>query len=333
MRAEGAVCNLDDAPLNRSVVSGISGAIIQPASAERLLQRRQVEFAYGIDGVARFRVSAYSQRGSLVLQFRKVTSVPPVLEDLALPTGVQVVAKQPRGVVMVAGPPGSGRTTTLHAIVDYLNRSQGSFIVTVEEPVEVLHTDLLGTIVQLEVGRDVTDVKSGVRTAVRQDADVVMVGMLDNSDVGDACLLAADAGLLVVAGMEGGTAREATHSFVRLWPEHERERIRLRLAGALAGVIAQRLLPRRAGTGRVAAAEVRLATTEIRQAVVTAESTGNADDGEADSGWGRESLEQALADLCAAGVIDLRTALIAAPRWDLLNERLERHGLHPVTPT
>lgn len=327
LHGESSVQDLGSALLDKSKLANLADDIIPRELAERLVERRHVEFGYGVDGVGRFRTTAYSQRGSLALMFRPVRLSPPAIEDLGLPDGVRALADERRGLVIVTGPPNSGCTTTLHAMVNHVNRTRPTFIGTVEEPVEVVHKDLLAVVNQLEVGQDITATGEGAQQAVRQGAEVLMVGRAGDQDAAEACLAAAEAERLVLVGVEGRDAGDAIQTFTQLFGANEHDRLHLRLAAALGGLIVQHLVPRRDRNGRVAAAEVLMATTRMREAQIEGATTEKIRQGALRSRRpGTVTLEESLAELCKSQEIDLTTAMTWAPVWHDLRQRLDQGG-------
>lgn len=328
--AEAGVTEIGSEVLDRLTLSEMAEEIVPEPVADRLVERRHVEFGYGIDGLGRFRTIAYSQRGSLALLFRAIPRTLPAPDQLGLPDGVRVLADQPHGLVVIGGPPGSGRTTTLHSMIDHLNRSRAAFITTVEEPVEVLHKDVVAIVNQLEVGLDVPSPGDGARRAIRQGAQVLVVDRVEDRDTAEACVAATESSHLVIVGVEARQPVEAIEALVALFAGDQHDRIRLRLAGTFAGLVVQHLVAR-VGGGRVPAAEVLMATTALREAVIDAATAEELRDAASGARLpGTRTLEESLAELYQSRVIDLRTVMSLAPSWRDLRRRLEQMGMDPA---
>ena len=327
LRVKGALETIpDEEALDKPTLDGMASAVLTSGAKDRFVEHREAECTYSVHGLGRFRVAAYLQRGSIALILRRVTMTPRSFDELGLPSGLAVLASAERGLVLVAGPAGSGVTTTLAAMVDHLNHRRACHIVTVEDPVEVLHKDDLAAISQRQVGVDIGDVASGVRSALRQDPDVVVVGLLDSQDVADAALSATDAGCLVLAGVQAGDAVGAFATVVDLYPEADRSHMRLALAGALVGAVSLRLLPTRTGAGRVPAVELLRTIPSIQTSLMADE----LDDVRAQlprhAALGMQTLNQSLAQLLEQQVIDERAALAATPDWAGFRLTLEQRG-------
>lgn len=327
LRVKGALETIaDETVLDKAALDQMAAAVLTSVAKDDFLERKEAECTYSVNGLGRFRVAAYLQRGSIALIIGRVTTTARSFEELCLPPAVADLASVERGLVLVAGPPGSGVTTTLAAFVDHVNRRRACHIVTVEDPVEVLHKDDQAAISQRQVGVDTDDVAAGVRSAVRQDPDVIVIGMVDSRPVADAAMAAADAGVLVVAGVRADDVVAAVSAVVDIFPEHDRQHVRLGLAGVLAGAVSLRLVPTRTGAGRVPAVEVLRTTPAVQAALM-------ADEGDAvraamaeGSALGMQTLSQALVQLLETGVIDERAALAATADWPGFRAALESRG-------
>lgn len=329
LRVKGTLETIsDESSLDKSTIDAMAAAVLTVGAKDQFVARREAECTYSVHGLGRFRVAAYLQRGSIALILKRVTMAPRSFAALGLPPVLVALASAEQGLVLVAGPPGSGVTTTLAAMVDHVNHSRACHVVTVEDPVEVVHRDDLAAVSQRQVGVDIAGIATGVRSALRQDPDVVVVvGRVDDSDVGDAVLAAAEAGCLVVAGVEATDAVDAVRAVVDVYPPDDRARLRLGLAGVLVGVVALRLVPGRTGAGRVPAAEVLRTTPAVRAALMAGEMDDVRREMEAGEGQGMQTLNQALARLLEDQEIDERAALAATPDWPGLRVALEHRGL------
>ena len=235
---------------------------IAPAKLQAFLDTGELDIAYTGDGLPRFRVNVFRQRGAISFAFRVIPRNVPSFADLRLPPGVKRLAEEHRGLILVTGATGSGKTTTLAAIIDHINRSRRQHIVTIEDPIEILHEDRGCIVNQREIGLDTNDFGQALRRALRQDPDVILVGELRDGETAQTALSAAESGHLVLSTMHTIDAAETIARMVEFFPPLKQQQIRTILAGVLRGVISQRLIPRAHG-GRVAAVEVMVANSRI----------------------------------------------------------------------
>jgi twitching motility protein PilT len=303
-------------------------AIMPPRIAEIFEQRHEADFAYSVPGVGRFRCNAFYQRGSVAIVMRRVRPSPGTAEELRLPRVIYDLADEARGLVLVTGPTGSGKTTTLATMIDHINRSRPCHIVTIEDPIEYLHRDQMAAIEQREVGFDTDSFASAMRVVLRQDPDVILVGEIRDPETAYAALSAAETGHLVLTTLHTINATETIHRIVDFFPPHQQSQIRVSLGGALRGTIAQRLVRRGDGTGRVPALEVMVVNGRIRQCIadpdITAEIEQIVAEGEY---YGMQTFDQSLAELLQEGTITLQEALSVASNAHDLRVLLERRGL------
>jgi twitching motility protein PilT len=235
---------------------------IAPTKLQAFLDTGELDIAYTGDGLPRFRVNVFRQRGAISFAFRVIPRNVPSFADLRLPPGVRRLAEEHRGLILVTGATGSGKTTTLAAIIDHINRSRRQHIVTIEDPIEILHEDRGCIVNQREIGLDTNDFGQALRRALRQDPDVILVGELRDGETAQTALSAAESGHLVLSTMHTIDAAETIGRMVEFFPPLKQQQIRTILAGVLRGVISQRLIPRAQG-GRVAAVEVMVANSRI----------------------------------------------------------------------
>jgi twitching motility protein PilT len=328
VRVKGALESLPDEPLlDKTTIEGMAAAVLTAGAKETFVQTREAECTYAVHGLGRFRVSAYLQRGSIALILRRVDTSARSFADLGLPQGLAHLASAERGLVLVAGPASSGLTTTLAAMVDHVNHARACHVVTVEDPVEILHKDDLAAISQRQVGVDITSIAQGVRSSLRQDPDVVLVGLIDSRDVADAVTTATEAGCLVIAGVRAGDVSEAVEQVVSWYEEADRSHARLSLAGALIGAASVRLVPTRAGGDRVAAVEVMRVIPRIQEAIMSGDAAGVRTEIGRGAALGMQTLNQALASLLERQLIDERAALAATPDWVGFRVALEQRGV------
>jgi twitching motility protein PilT len=329
MRIDGELRKLDDEDaFSPEDTLALLDAMMTPAVAQRFEQHHEADFAYSVSGVGRFRCNAFYQRSSVAVVLRRVRPNPGSAEELGLPSVIYELADEPRGLILVTGPTGSGKTTTLATMIDHINRTRPCHIVTIEDPIEYLHRDLVASVDQREVGFDTDSFGSAMRVVLRQDPDVILVGEMRDPETAYAALTAAETGHLVLTTLHTINATETVHRIVDFFPPHQQKQIRLSLAGSLRGTIAQRLVRRADGVGRLPALEIMVANGRIRQCIsdpdLTAEIEEIISDGEY---YGMQTFDQSLAQLLAEGEITLQEALQVATNPHDLRVMLERKGL------
>ncbi|MDQ1402472.1 MAG: twitching motility protein PilT [Actinomycetota bacterium] len=329
IRVNGALRRLEQEPtVTVEETIAMAAAIMRPDIAEVFERRHEADFAYSLDGVGRFRVNVFQQRGSVALIFRLVATSAANFEALGLPEVVGRLALESRGLVLVTGPTGSGKTTTLAAMIDHINRTREVHIVTIEDPIEVLHRDELAEINQREIGVDTDNFASAMRAAMRQDPDVILVGEMRDQETVAAALSAAETGHLVLSTLHTIDAPETINRIVDFFPPYQQNQIRMGLAGALRGTICQRLVPTADGNGRVAALEVMVANGRIAQCVMDPQKTSDIHEIVADGEYyGMQTFDQGLCKLFERGQIDMRAAMAAATNPHDLKVMLQTRGL------
>jgi len=307
----------------------IAADIMRSHMLERFARGEEVDFAYSPVGAGtRYRVNAYLQRDTVALVFRTVISAPRTIDDLRLPPVVRKLADEPRGLVIVAGPTGSGKTTTLAAMVDHINRTRPSHVVTIEDPIEVLHTDDRGSISQRELGADTPSFASAMRAALRQDPDVILVGEMRDAQTVSAALMAAETGHLVLSTLHTTDATETINRIIEFFPTGEQAQVRLVLAGVLRGTVCQRLVVTKDGEGRRVATEVLVVNGRVQTWIQDPEAREDVQSIIADGEYyGMHTFDQTILDLYAEGVIDVRAALAAASNPHDLKVEMRRRGL------
>ena len=287
------------------------------ADRSRIEQLRDFDCSWGMPGVGRFRVNLLRQRSSFMIVMRVIPFTVPSIESLRLPDVLTKVADTDRGLVVVAGVSGSGRSSTVAALVHHINRTHQKHIVTIENPIEFLHRDLSCSVTQREVGVDTESVAIGVRAALRQDPDVVVIGDMSDPDTVETALKAAETGRLVIATMPTPDVTTTVERILATLPKEERDITRMRLSEALRAVIAQQLLPRRGDEGRVAVLEILLSSAGVRDSLRTSDRIADLkklmNDGRGD---GMQTFEAHLAELIAEERLSAeaaRAAMIPTP--------------------
>ncbi|MDQ1626970.1 MAG: twitching motility protein PilT [Actinomycetota bacterium] len=288
----------------------------------------EADFAYSVPGLGRFRVNAFRSRGSAGMVFRRVSVGAIPLDDLGLPPVLGALAMEPRGLVLVTGPTGSGKTTTLAGMIDHINSNREVHVVTIEDPIEVLHFDKLSMINQREVRLDTADFAVALRAAMRQDPDVILVGEMRDHETVKAAIAASETGHFVMSTLHTTDATETITRVIDFFPPHEQKQVRLSLAGALRGIICQRLVPRADGQGRCVAMEVCINTGRVADAISDPDKTSSIAELIKDGAfYGMQTFDQHLVALIRDGVITLDAAMSASTNPHDLTVELRRLGL------
>jgi twitching motility protein PilT len=276
-------------------------------------EENEVDFSYAVPGLARFRVNAFKQRGVISLVCRAIPHTIRTVDELNLPPVICELAMEERGIVLVTGTTGSGKSTTLAAMIDEINRARSKHVVTIEDPIEFLHRDKLSIINQREVGSDTASFKRALRRVLRQDPDVILVGEMRDEETVSTALSAAETGHLVFSTLHTVDAPETVNRIVDFFPPHQQQQARAMLAGTLKGVISQRLVRTPDGKGRVATCEVLRMTGRVRDMIMNPEETGRLNEvifeGEY---YGMQTFDQALLKHVQAGRVSMDEALRAA---------------------
>ena len=272
-----------------------------------------MDLAYSVAGLGRFRVNVFQQRGTVGLVLRVIPTRIKTIDELGLPPVLKRIASEERGLVLVTGTTGSGKSTTLAAMIDYINATRAAHIMTVEDPIEYLHRDHHSLVNQREVAVDTQSFSHALRSALRQDPDVILVGEMRDFETVDTALLAAETGHLVLSTLHTLDATETINRIIAVFPPHQQRQVRLQLASVLKAAISQRLLPRADGAGRVAAVEVMVSTALIRDAVVDKDKTSMIHGAIAagTSQYGMQTFDQSIFGLYQQGFVTLEEAL----RW------------------
>jgi len=309
IRLHGRLEPLGDERLLPDGAHELVSAIMSKADADALVEQREVDFAYSLPGVSRFRVNACFQRDSVSAVLRAIPGLPPALEEMDLPPIVGEVTKKPRGLVIVTGPTGSGKSTTLAAMINYINRREAVRIVTIEDPIEFLHSNVKSLISQREVGRDTRSFNNALRSALRQDPDVILVGEMRDLETISLALTAAETGHLVFGTLHVTSAPESINRIVDVFPTGAQEQVRLQLAGVLEAVLSQTLVPRAHGDGRVCAMEILIGTVGVRNLIRENKPAQMMNAIQTGSSVGMISLDKSLASFVADGRITLEAAI------------------------
>jgi twitching motility protein PilT len=289
--------------------------------------RRQIDISYSIPGLARFRVNVYFQRESLGAAFRLIPAELKTIEQLGLPSVLKDFTTKPRGLVLVTGPTGSGKSTTLAAVIDEINRTREDHIMTIEDPIEFLHRHKRCIVNQREIGPDATSFAEALRGALRQDPDVILLGEMRDLETIGTALTAAETGHLVFATLHTQDAPSTVDRLIDVFPAAQQEQIRVQIASTLQGIVTQTLLPTADGRGRVAALEVLLPDDAVRNLIRQAKVEQIYSVMQTNTSRGMQTLEQAMLELVRSGKITADLALQRSSRPDQLKSLLQRNGL------
>jgi twitching motility protein PilT len=284
-----------------------------PAKLEEFASEREVDYAYAVPGLARFRVNAFSQRGSISLVCRAIPFSIRTMESLGLPPAIKNLAEEERGIILVTGTTGSGKSTTLAAMIDHINATMAKHVVTIEDPIEFLHRDKRSVINQREVGPDTTSFKRALRRVLRQDPDVILIGEMRDEETVQTALSAAETGHLVLSTLHTVDAPESINRIVDFFPPHQHQQARAMIAGTLKGIISQRLVPTPDGHGRVATCEVLIMTGRVKDMIVDPSQTGRLQEVISEGTfYGMQTFDQHLFEHLKAGRVTMEQALQAA---------------------
>src|ERR1051325_5662385 len=314
MRLRGALVPVnEDKRLDHDDVVTMSAAVMSKVHADKFKDANEVDLAYGVPGLGRFRVKVFQQRGTVGMVLRVIPTQLKSIDELGLPPVLKAIASEERGLVLVTGTTGSGKSTTLAALIDYINKTRRAHIMTVEDPIEFLHRDQQSIINQREVAVDTRSFAWALRSALRQDPDVILVGEMRDLETIETALLAAETGHLVFSTLHTLDATESINRIIAVFQPHQQKQVRLQLASVLKGVISQRLMPSADGQSRVPAVEVMVATAFIRDCIVDKEKTSQIHGAIAQgtSQYGMQTFDQSIFGLFSQGLVSYDEAL----RW------------------
>ncbi len=282
----------------------------------RIDKIQDFDCSWGAQGIGRFRVNILRQRSSFMIVMRVIPFEVPTFEKLRLPPVLQTIAHAERGMILVTGVTGSGKSSTMAALINHINATQHKHILSLENPIEFLHRDIKSSITQREIGVDTDSFKMGLRAALRQDPDVILIGEMRDAETIDTAMKAAETGHLLVSTLHTPDATSTVLRILAMFPPEEQEVVRVRLAEALYAVVSQRLLPRKNGAGRAAALEIMLNTPTIKDLILDKDRTGEIRDfiAEGREQYGMQTFDQCLADLVTNGEVEFEVALAAASR-------------------
>ena len=311
-RVDGALVPLKNGErLVPDQVQRMAMGIMNPVQRQRFEESREVDLAYGIPGLGRFRVNVFQQRGSVGIVFRVIPFGVKSIESLHLPKVIESIAMENRGLILVTGTTGSGKSTSLAAMIDYINSSRTCHIMTIEDPIEFLIRDRRSLDNQREIGVDTQTFASALRAALRQDPDVILVGEMRDFETIETAITAAETGHLVMSTLHTLDATETINRIISVFPPYQQKQVRLQLAAILKAVISQRLVPRADGKGRVPALEVLISTARVRECIADKDRTKEIHDAIAKgfTTYGMQTFDQSLMQLVKSGLVSYEEAL------------------------
>lgn len=332
VRTHGLLRHLDGYEVLRPVDTE---DIIRDIMSEKLLkefeENGEADFSYAVRGVGRFRVNAFRQRGSVSIVMRFIPFGVPKFEDLNLPDAIATLAKEERGIILVTGTTGSGKSTTLASMINLVNRTASKHIITIEDPIEFLHRDEQCIINQREVGTDTQSYSRALKRVLRQDPDIILVGEIRDSESAQIALSAAETGHLVLSTLHTLDATETINRMIDLFPPHERMQVRAMLAGTLKGIVGQRLIRTKDGKGRAAACEIMITTGRIRDFIMDPDQTGQIQTAISEGEYyGMQTFDQALLKLIEEDRVNYEEALQVASRPQDFRLMVQSLGLGAV---
>jgi len=312
IRVDGELERLDEfEPLKTTDTEALAAELFTARAARDFKAAGQADFAYGKPDLGRFRVAAFRQRGSISMVMRRVVPGSPDFEELGLPTAVRkLIENETPGIVLVTGPSGSGKTTTVASMVDWINENRAISIVTIEDPIEVLHPDKKAVVAQREIGVDTLDYASAVKAAMRQDADVIVLSEIGDQETARAAITAAETGHLVISTMRTSDPAETITRLVGYFPTSQHQMVRSQLGGLLKGIVSQRLLESINGSGLVLATEVLVNNERVQEWIMSEQPTATLQELIRESEFvGMQTFDQSILRLVLSRHVDIDTAL------------------------
>ncbi len=326
MRLNGTlVVASEEKRLEREDTEAIASSMFSPDHAEKFRTHSEVDLAYSVAGLGRFRCNVFQQRGTVGIVLRVIPTRIKTIEELGLPPVLKKIASEERGLVLVTGTTGSGKSTTLAALIDYINSTRSAHIMTIEDPIEYLHRDHLSLVTQREIMVDTQSFAAALRSALRQDPDVILVGEIRDYETVETALLAAETGHLVFSTLHTLDATETVNRIIAVFPPHQQRQVRIQLAAVLKAAISQRLMPRADGRGRAAAVEVMISTAFIRDCIVDKDKTAMISGAIAagQSQYGMQTFDQSIFGLYQQGLVSLEEAYRWASNVDEFRLRVQ----------
>src|SRR5215216_1061620 len=314
VRLNGELHGLEMPPVKPEDLKLLAEQIMTPRQVKEFSEKKEADFAIGVPGVGRFRTNIYQQRGTLAFAFRAIPYEVKTVRELNLPEVLEEIALRPRGLVLVTGVTGSGKSTALASMINHINQNRKVNVITIEDPIEFLHRDVMSNISQREVGNDTLSFGMALRHVLRQDPDVILVGEIRDVETLDTALKAADTGHLVFSTLHTTDATQTINRVLSFYPPHQQAEVRFSLASALAAVVSLRLVPRADKAGRIPGCEVLINTAAVRDNIRDMEKTLNIPDliKEGAVQYGMQSFDQSLMQHYSRGAISYESALFYA---------------------
>jgi twitching motility protein PilT len=317
------------APIGGASLEAVATRVLSPMHQAHLQTQKEVDVAWQAPNVGRIRASVFRQRGTIAISMRLIPEQIPSPESLGLPQSVINLTTESRGLILVTGATGSGKSTTLASLVDTINRNRAEHILTIEDPIEFVHADQKAVVTQREVGFDTLEYSNGLRSALRQDPDVILIGEMRDMETIETALIAAETGHLVLSTLHTLDAPETINRIIAVFPPHQQNQVRHQLSRVLKAVVSQRLLPRADGRGRALACEVLIATALVRDCIGDAEKTAMISQAIVQGGnqYGMQNFDQAILNLCKEDLVTIEEAT----KW-VTNVEEFKMRLRGITP-
>jgi twitching motility protein PilT len=325
IRVDGKLYTLNEEPLTPAETKSLCYSILTDAQKHRFEETNELDLSFGIKGLSRFRANIFMQRGAVAGAFRTIPFTIRSFRELGLPDIVAELTKKPRGLILVTGPTGSGKSTTLATMIDKINSERQDHIITIEDPIEYLHPHKKSLVNQREVNADTPSFKSALKHILRQDPDVVLIGEMRDLETIEAALTVSETGHLTLATLHTNTAVQSINRIIDVFPSHQQEQVRVQLSFVLEGIISQQLIPKKSGVGRVLAAEILIPNLAIRNLIredkihqiYSMMQAGQAK-------FGMQTMNQSLFDLYTRGLISYEDALGKSPEPQEMLNMLQR---------
>jgi twitching motility protein PilT len=327
IRVDGELSELDEPICSPEDTKDYAASLMSEKQIRRFSETNEIDFAYSGPNIGRFRINVYRQRGSISIALRQVVTTVPSFAELNLPPVVQKLALEPRGMVLVTGTTGSGKTTTLAAMIDHINNNLRRHIVTIEDPIEILHQDRKCILNQREVGLDTENYGTALKYVLRQDPDIILIGEMRDQETVRTALTAAQTGHFVMSTLHTIDVAETVNRIIDFFPLYQQKQVRIMLAGSLRGIISQRLLVRADGNGRVPAVEVMVMTGRIRDLILDPSQTHSIRTAVQEGDfYGMQTFDQSLLGLYEKGLVTLADAQLVASSPHDFRLLVESHG-------
>jgi twitching motility protein PilT len=324
LRINGKISPTDNPVLTADEVRELAYSVMTHEQIGRFEHRHELDLAFTIQGISRFRANIYQQRGSMGMVLRLIPLDINSLDDLGMPPVIKDLTLHRQGLVLVTGPTGCGKSTTLAAMIDVINNNRRCNIVTIEDPIEFIHEDKLGIVNQREVGIDTDSFTDALKYVVRQSPDVVLIGEMRDVETMNVALAASETGHLVLSTVHISSASETMDRIINMFPPHDKPQICLRMANSLRGIVSQKLLPRNDGTGRIAAVEIMIATPTISKLIEEGRSSQLYAAISEGGFWGMQTMNQCIVKYFKAGLISEEEAVMNASNLTELKQMIRR---------